>query len=116
MCHAVEPVWPSIPTAPRGVLPDDADHIRRNARLIGRNAARSNAISPGNITEMTPDELPPSPDGSMRGRRGNKLFDPHRCGRCRFGPHGPEQAPIPIERTPRKVSILVSSRLISPDG
>jgi uncharacterized membrane protein len=56
MCHAVEPVWPSIPTAPRGVLLDDADHIRRNARLIGRNAAWSNAMPPGNITEMTPGE------------------------------------------------------------
>jgi uncharacterized membrane protein len=55
-CHAAEPVWASIPTAPRGILLDDAEHIRRNARLIGRNAAWSNAMPPGNITEMTPDE------------------------------------------------------------
>ena len=55
-CHAAEPVWPAIPTAPRGILLDDAEHIRRNARLIGRNAAWSNAMPPGNITEMTPDE------------------------------------------------------------
>ena len=55
-CHAAEPVWAAIPTAPRGILLDDAEHIRRNARLIGRNAAWSNAMPPGNITEMTPDE------------------------------------------------------------
>ncbi|HLN11198.1 MAG TPA: urate hydroxylase PuuD [Xanthobacteraceae bacterium] len=56
MCHAAEPVWASIPTAPRGVLLDEPDHIRRNARLIARNAVWSNAMPPGNITEMTPDE------------------------------------------------------------
>jgi uncharacterized membrane protein len=55
-CHASEPVWANIATAPRGILLDDADHIARNARLIGRNAAWSNAMPPGNITEMTPAE------------------------------------------------------------
>ena len=44
------------PTAPQGILLDDAGHIRRNAPLIGRNAAWSNAMPPGNITEMTPEE------------------------------------------------------------
>jgi uncharacterized membrane protein len=55
-CHAAEPVWANITTAPRGILLDDAEHIRINARIIGRNAAWSNAMPPGNITEMTPDE------------------------------------------------------------
>jgi uncharacterized membrane protein len=55
-CHAAEPVWANITTAPRGILLDDAEHIRTNARIIGRNAAWSNAMPPGNITEMTPDE------------------------------------------------------------
>ena len=55
-CHAAEPVWANITTAPRGILLDDAEHIRVNARIIGRNAAWSNAMPPGNITEMTPDE------------------------------------------------------------
>jgi len=32
---------------------DDADHIGRNARVIGRNAAWSSAMLPGNITDMT---------------------------------------------------------------
>jgi uncharacterized membrane protein len=56
MCHGAEPVWESIVTAPKGILLDTPDHIRRNARLIGRNAAWSNAMPPGNVTEMTTQE------------------------------------------------------------
>jgi uncharacterized membrane protein len=52
-CHAAEPVWASIATAPKAILLDEAEHIRRNARLIGRNAAWSSAMPPGNVTEMT---------------------------------------------------------------
>jgi uncharacterized membrane protein len=56
MCHAAEPVWASIVTAPKAILLDSPDHIRRNARLIGRNAAWSNAMPPGNVTEITGEE------------------------------------------------------------
>jgi uncharacterized membrane protein len=56
MCHAAEPVWEGIVTAPKGIMLDQAGHIRRYARLIGRNAAWSNAMPPGNVTEMTPEE------------------------------------------------------------
>ncbi len=56
MCHGAEPVWATIVTAPRGILLDDSDHIHRNARLIGRNAAWSSAMPPGNVTEMTGEE------------------------------------------------------------
>ena len=56
MCHGAEPVWAGIVTAPRGILLDDSEHIRRNARLIGRNAAWSSAMPPGNVTEMTGEE------------------------------------------------------------
>jgi uncharacterized membrane protein len=56
MCHAAEPVWAGIVTAPRGIRLDDTEHIRRNARLIGRNAAWSSAMPPGNITEITGEE------------------------------------------------------------
>jgi len=56
MCHAAEPVWDGILTAPKGVLLDSPDHIRKNARLIGRNAAWANAMPPGNVTEMTGEE------------------------------------------------------------
>jgi uncharacterized membrane protein len=56
MCHAAEPVWPTLAMAPKAIRLDDADHIRRNARLIGRNAAWSSAMPPGNITEMRSSE------------------------------------------------------------
>jgi uncharacterized membrane protein len=56
MCHSAEPVWDGITTAPKGVLLDDAEHIHRNARLIGRNAAWASAMPPGNVTEMTAQE------------------------------------------------------------
>jgi uncharacterized membrane protein len=56
MCHAAEPVWEGIPTAPKGIRLDEPEYIHRNARLIGRNAAWASAMPPGNITEMTADE------------------------------------------------------------
>ena len=56
MCHAAEPVWEGILTAPKGVRLDDPEQIWRNRRLIGRNAAWSSAMPPGNITEITADE------------------------------------------------------------
>jgi uncharacterized membrane protein len=56
MCHAAQPVWPGIPTAPRGVMLDDPDQIRRHAPLIEAYAVRSQAMPPGNITEMTSKE------------------------------------------------------------
>ncbi len=56
MCHAAEPVWASIITAPKGVRLDEPDQILRNSRLIGRNAAWSSAMPPGNVTEITADE------------------------------------------------------------
>ncbi len=56
MCHAAEPVWTGIVTAPKGVLLDAPEHIQRNIRLIGRVAAWSSAMPPGNITEMTSEE------------------------------------------------------------
>jgi len=56
MCHAAEPVWENIVTAPKAVLLDSSEHIHRNAKLIGRFAAWSSAMPPGNVTEMTGDE------------------------------------------------------------
>ena len=56
MCHAAQPVWSGVVTAPKGVLLDSTDHIQRNLRLIGRVAAWSSAMPPGNVTEMTAEE------------------------------------------------------------
>jgi uncharacterized membrane protein len=56
MCHAAEPVFDGMTAAPKGVRLDDPEQILRNSRLIGRNAAWSSAMPPGNITEITADE------------------------------------------------------------
>ncbi|MBR0701913.1 urate hydroxylase PuuD [Bradyrhizobium diazoefficiens] len=56
MCHAAEPVWAGIVTAPKGIVLDTPAHIHRNIRLIGRVAAWSSAMPPGNVTEMTSQE------------------------------------------------------------
>jgi uncharacterized membrane protein len=56
MCHAREPVWGSIATAPKNILLDSPEQIHRHAKLIGKFAAWSSAMPPGNVTEMTGDE------------------------------------------------------------
>jgi uncharacterized membrane protein len=56
MCHAAEPVWAGIAAAPKGVLLDVPARIHANARLIDLFAVRSDAMPPGNVTEMTPEE------------------------------------------------------------
>ena len=56
MCHAAEPVWEGITTAPKGILLDSTEHIHRNLRLAARNAAWASAMPPGNVTEMTTEE------------------------------------------------------------
>jgi uncharacterized membrane protein len=56
MCHAADPVWAGLAAPPKGVLLDTDQHIRLHAPLIAAAAVRSDAMPPGNITEMTPDE------------------------------------------------------------
>jgi len=56
MCHASQPVWAGIPTAPKGVMLDDPQRILDHAKLIDINAVRSTAMPPGNITELTIEE------------------------------------------------------------
>jgi uncharacterized membrane protein len=56
MCHAAEPVWAGLAAPPKGVLLDTDEHIRLRAPLIAAAAVRSDAMPPGNITEMTGGE------------------------------------------------------------
>jgi uncharacterized membrane protein len=56
MCHAKQNAWATLPTAGKDILLDDAVQIRRYAGLIDTTTVRSNAMPPGNITEMTDDE------------------------------------------------------------
>jgi uncharacterized membrane protein len=56
MCHAADPVWAGIPAPPKGVMLDSPERIRAQARLIDLFAVRSDAMPPGNITEMNGEE------------------------------------------------------------
>jgi uncharacterized membrane protein len=56
MCHAREPFWPGIASAPGGVRLDDAAEIKMHAKLIGLYAVRSNAMPPGNVTDIGVDD------------------------------------------------------------
>jgi len=56
MCHTAEPVWTGIATAPNGIKLDDPSQIKLYARMIAINAAKSSAMPPGNVTEMTAEE------------------------------------------------------------
>jgi uncharacterized membrane protein len=56
MCHAPEPVWAGLAAPPKGIMLDTDEHVRLHAPLIAAAAVRSDAMPPGNITEMTPDE------------------------------------------------------------
>ncbi|TWA78321.1 putative membrane protein [Azospirillum brasilense] len=56
MCHAAQPVWEGIGVAPRGVTLDSAEAIGRHAPQIRVWAALSDAMPPGNVTGITPEE------------------------------------------------------------
>ena len=56
MCHAAEPVWAGIASAPKGVLLDTPDRIRSQAREIAVGAAWSSAMPPSNVTGLTERE------------------------------------------------------------
>ena len=47
---------PASPRAPKGIMLDTDEQIRLHAPLIAVAAVRSDAMPPGNITEMTRDE------------------------------------------------------------
>ncbi len=56
MCHAAEPVWAGIATAPKGIRLDTPHEIARNAQAIRIQAVITHAMPPNNLTEMTQDE------------------------------------------------------------
>jgi uncharacterized membrane protein len=56
MCHTAEPVWEGIISAPKGVVLDSENAVAMHAREIYLQSARSHAMPPGNVTEMTPEE------------------------------------------------------------
>ena len=56
MCHSSQPVWEGIGSAPKGVMLDTAERIKAHAAQIAINSVLSNAMPPGNITELTIEE------------------------------------------------------------
>ncbi len=53
MCHAAEPMWEGIVTAPRGVRLDNEEEIRRHARDIEVYAILTHTMPPDNVTEIS---------------------------------------------------------------
>lgn len=56
MCHAAEPVWEGITVAPKGVVLETPDQIHRNATAIAMQSVLTEAMPPGNITQISEDE------------------------------------------------------------
>ncbi len=56
VCHAAEPAWEGIGRAPKGVHLDTAAHIAAHRHQIAVHSVLTNAMPPGNITEITPAE------------------------------------------------------------
>ena len=56
MCHAREPLWPGMNHAPKNVRLETGDEMIHYASLIERQAVRSYAMPPGNITGLEPAE------------------------------------------------------------
>ena len=56
MCHAAEPAFPGIATAPKAVLLDEPARIWARHRQIALQAAYSSAMPPGNVSAMTDQE------------------------------------------------------------
>jgi uncharacterized membrane protein len=55
-CHAARPTFDGITEAPKGVMLEGPAQLRRFAALISQQAVRTEAMPPGNVTEMTTEE------------------------------------------------------------
>jgi uncharacterized membrane protein len=56
MCHAPQPVWDGIASAPKGVMLDSPARIAAHAEAIRMQSILTHAMPPNNITELAPDE------------------------------------------------------------
>ncbi|MEL6217848.1 MAG: urate hydroxylase PuuD [Pseudomonadota bacterium] len=56
MCHAAEPYWDGIHSAPKAVMLETDAQIAAHARDIYLQAGVSRAMPPGNLTYMEPEE------------------------------------------------------------
>ncbi|MCF6327168.1 MAG: urate hydroxylase PuuD [Devosiaceae bacterium] len=56
MCHGVEPFWPGVNQAPKGVLLDNDANIAKYAQQIYLQSGITNAMPPGNVVEMSNED------------------------------------------------------------
>lgn len=56
MCHAREPYWDGIRTAPKGVLLETERDLARQAEAVFMHAGLTDAMPPANITFMDPED------------------------------------------------------------
>jgi len=56
VCHSAHPAQPGFTAAPAGVLLDTPQHIASNAQRIYQQAVATQAMPPGNVTDMTKAE------------------------------------------------------------
>lgn len=56
MCHADEPAWDGVHSAPKGVKLDSPARIALHIHEIGLQAGLTRAMPPGNLTEITDEE------------------------------------------------------------
>lgn len=56
MCHAAEPSWEGLATAPKRVVLETDAQIARHAREIFVQAGLTNAMPPGNVSFIEPEE------------------------------------------------------------
>ena len=56
MCHAAEPGWPGIATAPRRIVLETDAQIARTARDIYLQAGLTDAMPPANVSFIEPEE------------------------------------------------------------
>ncbi|MEQ1614354.1 MAG: urate hydroxylase PuuD [Hyphomicrobiaceae bacterium] len=56
MCHAAQPVWEGIGSAPKGVMLDTPERIKAHVGQIWLNSVQTHAMPPGNITELSAEE------------------------------------------------------------
>ena len=56
MCHAEEPLWEGMASPPKGVLLDTPERIRRNAHEIYLQAVLTDAMPPGSVADLAPED------------------------------------------------------------
>ncbi|WP_128292208.1 urate hydroxylase PuuD [Afifella aestuarii] len=56
MCHAAEPLFEGVHTAPKGVLLDTPEEVARNWQRIDMQAVRSKAMPPPGVAVISPEE------------------------------------------------------------